>query len=329
MTVLVTGGAGYIGSHAVKALCEKGYNVVVADNLSKGHKDAVDVRAEFVQLDLADLDRLDELFKEGDFDAVMHFAGSIEVGLSMKDPLLFMQNNVINGANLLESMRMNGVKRLIFSSTAAVYGRPEVIPIKEDAELNPTNIYGLSKLMFEGMLKKYDQFWGMKSVSLRYFNAAGADLSGEIGQDYQPDTHLIPRLLKTVLGKFDIFKIYGSDYGTEDGTCVRDYIHVSDLVDAHLLALKYLFEKGESNVFNLGNGNGFSVKQVIDSASKVVKKDIPMEIVDRREGDPPVLVADSTKAKEVLGWNPVRSEVETIIEDAWRWHKANPDGFSS
>lgn len=325
--ILVTGGAGFIGSHAVKALCDLGYKVTVLDNLSKGHTEAVDERAVFAKMDLVDFEGLKSLFTDEGFDAVMHFAGSIEVGLSMREPLLFMRNNVMNGGNLLEAMRINNVNKIIFSSTAAVYGEPKEIPIKENALLDPTNIYGLSKLMFERLLKKYDQFWGVKSVCLRYFNACGADFSGKIGQDYSPDTHLIPRVLKTALGKYTAFKIYGDDYDTADGTCVRDYIHVSDLVDAHLLALEYLFKNGESDVFNLGNGKGFSVKEVIDASIKVIGKKIPVEVADRREGDPPVLIADSTKARVLLGWQPVKGNIETIIEDAWRWHKLNPDGY--
>lgn len=327
MKILVTGGAGYIGSHAVRALCDSGYKVVVLDNLSKGHREAVDGRAEFVDLDLGDFDCLLKLFEDEKFDAVMHFAGSIEVGLSMKEPGLFFENNVVNGQNLLEAMRLNGVGKMIFSSTAAVYGDPENIPIKEDDSLKPTNFYGATKLMFENLLQKYDKFWGVKSVALRYFNACGADESGEIGQDYFPDTHLIPRMLKTLQGKYDSLKVFGTDYETPDGTCIRDYIHVTDLVDAHLLALKYLFEGGESNIFNLGNGNGFSVKEVIGKAEDVTGLKVPNEEVERREGDPARLVADSQKAQKILGWNPSKQKLEDIISSAWRWHLKRPDGY--
>jgi len=237
--VLVTGGAGYIGSHAVRELLDKGYDVVVVDNLYKGIKVAVDERAKFYEVDLADFDKLNEVFIEEKFDAVMHFAGAIEVGESMKKPRFYMETNVIYGQNLLEVMKLNGVDKVIFSSTAAVYGVPESVPIKEDDVKNPTNIYGFSKLTFEGLLNKYDEFWNMKYVALRYFNASGAHPSGDLGQNYFPDTHLLPRLLKTVMGKYDKFYVFGTDYNTKDGTCVRDYVHVMDLVDAHLLALDY------------------------------------------------------------------------------------------
>ena len=236
--ILVTGGAGYIGSHAAKALLDGGYNVTVFDNLSKGHAEAVDKRAVLVKGDLGDTNLLDKLFGEGSFDAVLHFAGYIEVGLSMKEPAMFFQNNLVNGINLLEAMRKHGVKNIIFSSTAAVYGFPKSIPIKEDCVLDPINFYGQSKLMFEQILKKYDEFYGFKFVALRYFNACGADLNGEIGQDYTPETHLIARLMKTLQGKYEYLGVYGNDYETRDGTCVRDYIHVVDLVDAHLKVRK-------------------------------------------------------------------------------------------
>lgn len=327
-TILVTGGAGYIGSHAVRALIESGYSVVAVDNLSKGHKGAVDERAVFVKLDLEDRDALDKIFEDYKISAVMHFAGSIEVGLSMKDPALFFRNNVLNGVNLLEAMRKAGVKNIIFSSTAAVYGEPEEIPIREDASLNPTNFYGVSKLMFENLLKKYDQLFGFRYVALRYFNASGADESGKIGQDYLPDTHLIPIVMKTVLKKYEMVKIYGEDYPTKDGTCIRDYIHVSDLVDAHILALEYLFAEKGSAAFNLGNGEGFSVKEVIKEAESVVSQKIPREISARREGDPAVLVADSVKAKKILKWKPHRSSLQNILATAWKWHSTHPDGYT-
>ena len=325
--VLVTGGAGYIGSHAVRALVQHGYQVTVVDNLSKGHRAAVDPKAEFLELDLGNVDDLKNLFKSNVFDAVMHFAGSIEVGLSMKEPGLFFRNNFMNGLQLLEAMRAAGVKLIIFSSTAAVYGNPKTVPIREDAALNPTNFYGQSKLMFEELLKKYDEFYGLKHVALRYFNAAGADSSGEIGQDYEPATHLITRVLKTALGKISDFKIFGTDYPTADGTCIRDYIHVSDLVDAHLLALEYLFKNGQSDVFNLGNGQGFSVKEVIDVAEKVTGKKLRIGEGPRREGDPALLVADAQKARQILGWKPQLFHLEDIIGTAWKWHQHNPAGY--
>lgn len=317
--ILVTGGAGYIGSHAVRALCDADYEVVVLDNLSNGNVEAVDKRCSFVHMDLGNAKDLLVLMKDEKFDAVMHFAGSIEAGLSMKYPDQFLENNVVNGGNLLEAMRLSGCNNIIFSSTAAVYGNPVTVPIDEDAIKEPVNFYGTTKLIFEGLLAKYDDFWGIKSICLRYFNAAGADASGEIGEMHDPETHLIPLILKAVeTGKK--LKVFGTDYGTEDGTCVRDYIHVTDLVDAHLLALEYLLKKGSSDVFNLGNGNGFTVKQVIGAASKVIGKAVPHEEAPRRDGDPEVLVADSTKAKKTLGWKPKFTKIDEIISSAWKWH---------
>lgn len=325
--ILVTGGAGFIGSHAVRALVQRGYRVTVLDNLSKGHVRAVDSKAAFVDMDLADAAGLCELFAREKFDAVMHFAGLIEVGLSMSDPARFFEGNVVCGVNLLEAMRSAGVKHIIFSSTAAVYGSPKVTPIREDVELRPTNFYGQSKLFFEDILRKYDEFYGFRFAALRYFNAAGADPSGEIGQDYEPATHIVPRVLQYALGKVKDFKIYGDDFPTEDGTCVRDYIHVNDLVDAHLLALEYLFQGGASDVFNLGNGKGFSVKEVIETARKITGLSLPVAVGARREGDPAVLVADSAKAKKILDWAPKLFRMEDIVKTAWKWHRSHPDGY--
>jgi len=325
--ILVTGGAGYIGSHAVKALLNSGYNVTVFDNLSKGHVEAVDKRAVLVKGDLRDAALLDKVFGEGKFDAVLHFAGYIEVGLSMKEPAMFFQNNLINGINLLEAMRKYGVKNIIFSSTAAVYGFPKVVPVKEDGVLDPINFYGQSKLMYEQILKKYDEFYGFRFAALRYFNACGADLNGEIGQDYTPETHLIARVMKTVLGKYEYLGVFGNDYETRDGTCVRDYIHVVDLVDAHLKALEYLFAGNKSDIFNLGNGMGFTVKEVILMVEKVSGKKVPVKMLERRDGDPAALVADSTRAKEILGWVPKYSGLEDIITTAWKWHSSHPNGY--
>lgn len=325
--ILVTGGAGYIGSHAVRALVNKNYRVTVMDNLSKGHRQAVDPRARFVEMDLSDKRAVTGLFQEERFDAVMHFAGLIEVGLSMKQPESFFQTNVVYGVNLLEAMRAANVKNIIFSSTAAVYGNPNTVPIREDAELSQTNFYGQSKLFFENILRKYDEFYGFRFAALRYFNAAGADPSGEIGQDYEPSTHIVPRVLQYALGKIKDFRIYGGDFPTDDGTCVRDYIHVNDLVDAHLLALEYLFGGGKSDVFNLGNGKGFSVFEVIETARKVTGLPLKVEVGPRREGDPAVLVADSTKAKKMLGWDPKLYGLEDIVGTAWKWHKNHPHGY--
>jgi UDP-glucose 4-epimerase len=325
--ILVTGGAGYIGSHAVKALVDGGYKVVVVDNLSKGHAGAVNKNADFVRMDLNDIAGLKTVFKQYGFDAVMHFAGLIEVGLSMKQPEIFYSQNVANGVNLLEAMRSCGVNKIIFSSTAAVYGNPVHVPIKEDDPKSPTNFYGHSKLMFEDVLKKYDEIFGFKSVALRYFNACGADSSGEIGQDYRPDTHIIPRVLKHYLGFYDQINLNGTDYPTPDGTCVRDYIHVTDLVSAHVKALEYLLNDGKSDAFNLGNGNGFSVKEVIDMAEKVVGRKGNVVVGPRREGDPPTLIADSTKAREILKWVPKYS-LEDIVSSAWKWHSSHNNGYN-
>ena len=327
MKILVTGGAGFIGSHAVKALLEAGNEVTVVDNLSKGHIEAVDSRADFFQLDLEDRAALEKVFQKNNFHAVMHFAGSIEVGLSMRDPVLFLQNNVLNGLNLLEVMRAHDVKKIIFSSTAAVYGNPQKIPIKENAKNNPTNFYGQSKLMFEELLRKYEQFYDFRYIILRYFNAAGSDKTGEIGQDYEPSTHLITRVLKTALGQINNFKVFGTDYETKDGTCIRDYIHVSDLADAHVLALKYLLEKDRSNIFNLANGNGFSVLEVIKTAEKITGKKNLYEIGPRREGDPAILVSDSNKAQKILQWKPRFGSLEDIISSSWKWHLLHPHGY--
>lgn len=348
--ILVTGGAGYIGSHAVKALIGKGYEVVVVDNLSKGHKEAVERAAKFVQLDLSDSAALQKVFAEHEIDAVLHFAGSIEVGQSMKIPEKYFENNTVNGVRLLEAMRNAGggarpVKKIIFSSTAAVYGNPVHVPILETDLLNPTNFYGQSKLFFEQILQKYADFYGFNFVALRYFNACGADSSGEIGQDYEPSTHILPRIMQSLLGKVEDLKLFGTDYPTADGTCIRDYIHVTDLVDAHVLALDYLFkkdqagtqeadengsgvvEKGSGEIFNLGNGSGFSVREVLKVAEQVTGKKIAITEGQRREGDPAVLVADSTKARKVLGWNPRLNKLEDIIATAWKWHENHPNGY--
>lgn len=344
MKILVTGGAGYIGSHTVRALTAARHAVTVLDNLSKGHAEAVPHGVRFLRADLENRAGLEQVFLAEDFDAVIHFAGSIEVGLSMKDPGLFMKNNVMNGVNLLEAMRAAGVKRIIFSSTAAVYGNPEIVPIKEDAKLAPTNFYGLSKLMFEDLLRAYARDYGFAFAALRYFNAAGADSSGEIGEDHDPETHLIPMILGSVMGDGGELKIFGTDYETPDGTCVRDYIHVTDLAEAHVKALDYIAGKsddgrngsgsGNSNgsglcaVFNLGNGNGFSVREVIKAAEKVTGKKVEVKESARREGDPAVLVADSTLAKKVLGWTPKYSNLEEIVGSAWKWHYTHPKGFA-
>ena len=323
--ILVTGGAGYIGSHIGKKLAEAGYNVIVLDNLSKGHRKAV-LRGKLIVGDLADMDLLDRIMKEEEIEGVIHLAADSLVGESMEKPGKYYRNNVANGLNLLEAMVKNGVKYIVFSSTAAVYGEPEEIPITEEHPANPENTYGESKLFFEKMLKRYDEIHGLKYVSLRYFNAAGADLSGQIGEAHDPETHLIPIVLQKALGIRDKLYIFGDDYPTKDGTCIRDYIHVEDLADAHILAVEALVKGMESRVYNLGNGEGYSVKEVIEVAEEVVGKEIDAEIAERRPGDPAVLVASSDKIKRELGWKPLYPDLRTIIESAWRWHKGGGFG---
>lgn len=323
--ILVTGGAGYIGSHIGKKLAEAGYNVIVLDNLSKGHREAV-LKGKLIVGDLADMDLLDRIMKEEEIEGVIHLAADSLVGESMEKPGKYYRNNVANGLNLLEVMVNNGVKYIVFSSTAAVYGEPEEIPITEEHPTNPENTYGESKLFFEKMLKRYDEIHGLKYVSLRYFNAAGADLSGQIGEAHDPETHLIPIVLQKALGIRDKLYIFGDDYPTKDGTCIRDYIHVEDLADAHILAVEALVKGMESRVYNLGNGEGYSVKEVIEVAEEVVGKEIDAEIAERRPGDPAVLVASSDKIKRELGWKPLYPDLRTIIESAWRWHKGGGFG---
>ncbi|WP_274649428.1 UDP-glucose 4-epimerase GalE [Paenibacillus humicola] len=327
MAVLVTGGAGYIGSHAVAALLERGEDVVVADNLQQGHKDAV-LGGKLYVGDLRDGDFLDQVFGGNAIDAVIHFAANSLVGESMKDPGKYYHNNVYGTLCLLEKMNKYGVNKIVFSSTAATYGEPESVPIDELDRTLPTNAYGETKLAMEKMMKWFDVAHGIKFVSLRYFNAAGAHESGKIGEDHSPETHLVPLVLQTALGQRPHISVFGDDYPTEDGTCIRDYIHVSDLADAHVLAVERLRKGGGSAVYNLGNGQGFSVKQVIGIARAVTGKDIPAVVESRRAGDPAVLVASSKRARDELGWNPTRNKLEDIIGSAWAWHKANPRGYN-
>lgn len=321
MKILITGGAGYIGSHAVRALLKVGHQVVVVDNLVNGHKKFVPEEVAFYKDDIGDSNAMKQIFTEHSVDAVMHFAGFIEAGLSMKEPEKFFDNNCVKGAVLLEVMREFGVKNMIFSSTAALYGNPVSLPIKEEDPLIPTNFYGETKLFFEKLLKIYEQAYDFRYIALRYFNAAGADESGQIGEWHEPESHLIPRVLQTALGQHEAISIFGTDYDTQDGTCVRDYIHVSDLVDAHVLALDYLMKEAKSDVFNLGNGSGYSVREVIDSAKKVTGVDFKVVEASRREGDPETLVADSSKAEKILGWQQKHPALEEIIGSAWKWHK--------
>lgn len=318
--ILIVGGAGYIGSHVNKLLTEKNYETIVLDNLSCGHKESIKW-GEFCQVDLADVDKLDEVFTNYDIDAVMHFSSFIEVGESVQNPEKYYTNNVVNTMNLLNVMKKHDVKKFIFSSTCATYGVPQKIPLVEDHPQNPINPYGWTKLMVERILKDYDAAYGLKSVILRYFNASGADESGEIGEAHDPESHLIPLILDAAIQKRDNIKIFGTDYDTPDGTCIRDYIHVTDLADAHLLALKYLEKENTSNEFNLGNGRGFSVREVIDSVKKVTGRTFNVVETQRREGDPAILIGSSKKAQELLGWNPQYADIDKIVETAWNWHK--------
>ncbi len=325
MKVMVTGGAGYIGSHVVKALLGSGYEVLVLDNLDKGHREAV-VGGDFIEGDLADKELLDDIFSGHDIEGVIHLAAHSLVGESMEDPGKYYDNNVSRGLNLLEAMINNEVEYMVFSSTAAVYGEPEEIPITEEHPLQPTSVYGESKLFYEKILKRYDQIHGLQYTSLRYFNAAGADPRGEIGEAHEPETHLIPIVLQTVLGKRDELYIFGDDYPTRDGTCIRDYIHVNDLARCHILALEALIEGMPSRIYNLGNGEGYSVREVIKTAEKVTGQKIDAKIGKRRPGDPAALVASAEKAKEELDWKPEYPDLESIIESAWNWHSSG--GFS-
>ena len=324
-TILVAGGAGYIGSHMTALLLEKGFEVVVADNLSTGHWEAAK-GAKLRVGDLRDSAFLDRLFSEFHIDGVINFAAFSLVGESVKEPLKYYDNNVGGSISMLQAMRRHGVDKIVFSSTAAVYGEPEKQPIEETDRTNPTNPYGETKLAIEKMLKWSDKAYGIRYVALRYFNAAGSNTEVGIGEDHSPESHLIPLVLKTALGQRSHIGIFGSDYPTPDGTCVRDYIHVQDLAEAHLLALEYLDKGGSSDAFNLGSGDGYSVKEIIDTARAITGKEIPAIVEDRRPGDPAVLIASNKKAAEVLGWHPQR-DLKTIIADAWHWHSTHPNGY--
>ena len=326
MTILILGGAGYIGSHTVKAILDSGYEAIVIDNLVTGHKAAVDKRAKFYEGDIRDKKFLDEVFRKEKIDAIVHFAAYSLVGESVENPLKYYDNNLLGTKTLLEAMVENKINNIVFSSTAATYGEPKKMPITESDMTEPTNPYGETKLAMEKMFKWCEKAYGVKYVSLRYFNACGADESGIIGEDHEPETHLIPVILKNAINNNSV-KIFGTDYPTSDGTCVRDYIHVTDLASAHVLAVKYLLEGGKSDIFNLGNGVGFSVREVIETAKKVMGKEIEAIEAPRRAGDPATLVASSEKIKNVLGWNPSHDSLEEIIYSAWNWHKNNPDGY--
>jgi UDP-glucose 4-epimerase len=324
MRVLVTGGAGYIGSHVVKELAKKGHEILTYDNLSTGNRWAV-LHGDLVIADLADKEALDRVFHDFSPDAVMHFAASLIVPESVREPLKYYKNNTANTLNLLQAMVENSVSNFIFSSTCAVYGSPETIPIDENTPFNPINPYGTSKMMNELALR--DLAFAnadFNYVSLRYFNVAGADPDGELGQAYEDPTQLITRAMKTAKGEFPKLQVFGTDYSTPDGTCIRDYIHVSDLIDAHILAMEYLMEGGESQVFNLGYGHGYSVKEVVVAAKKATGIDFEVEETGRREGDPPELIADNTKIKQVLGWQAKYDDLDFIIRTAWEWERKLP-----
>jgi UDP-glucose-4-epimerase len=328
MSILVLGGAGYIGSHTVYALKEKGEDVVIIDNLETGHRKAVHPDARFYEGDIRNREFLDMVFEtEKNIEAVIHFAAYSLVGESMVNPLKYYDNNVNGTKVLLEAMIDYKIKNIVFSSTAATYGEPEKVPIMEDDKTEPTNTYGETKLSMEKMFKWASKAHDLKYVSLRYFNACGAHESGKIGEDHGPETHLIPLILQVPLGKREAISVFGQDYDTKDGTCVRDYIHVTDLAQAHILAVKYLLEGKESDIFNLGNGTGFTVKEVIETAETVVGKSINTIIAERRMGDPATLIASSQKAQTVLGWKPEYPNLEEIITSAWNWHVTNPNGF--
>ncbi len=327
MAILVLGGAGYIGSHIVYELIDAGRDVVVADNLLTGFRAAVHPKARFYQLDIRDRAALDVLFQAEHIDGVIHFAASSQVGESMSDPLKYYDNNLHGTMVLLSAMVHHGVDKIVFSSTAATYGEPEQIPILETDRTVPTNCYGQTKLSMEQMMSWVSHAHGLRYVALRYFNAAGAHPSGAIGEAHDPETHLIPIILQVPNGQREKVSIFGDDYPTRDGTCVRDYIHVTDLAQAHILALDYLLSGGENNVFNLGNGVGFTNKEVVEVARSVTGHPIPAEIAPRRAGDPAQLVASSEKAKSVLGWKPQYADLSTIVASAWKWHQSHPHGY--
>lgn len=326
--ILVTGGAGYIGSHTVRELRSRGYDVVVYDNLSTGHIESIG-DALFVKGDLFDVELLKDTFKKYGVDSVIHFAAYSLVGESMINPLKYYKNNVSGTLCLLEAMTACDVKYLVFSSSAATYGDTGEDIITENSPQNPTSVYGMTKLMMERLMADFDRAYGMKYVALRYFNAAGAHADGDIGEDHNPESHLIPIIMQVLNGKREKLGIFGDDYPTFDGTCIRDYIHISDLADAHIKALESLRAGANSNFYNLGNGNGFSVKQVIETVAKVTGRNVNYEVVPRRAGDPAILVASSDKIRRELGWKPQFDSLEKIVASAWKWHSAHPDGYKT
>ncbi len=325
MNILVVGGGGYIGSHMVKMLSQKGHDVVTLDNLSNGYEDAVRY-GRFIKGDIADATQLDKIFTSTQFDGVMHFASYIQVGESVENPSMYYRNNVSNAQVLLDAMLKYGIKNFIFSSTAATFGEPEYVPIDEVHVQKPINPYGRSKLMVEQILEDYDHAYGLKSVSLRYFNAAGADPDGELGERHLPETHLIPLVLQAASRRRDNITVFGTDYDTPDGTCIRDYIHINDLCSAHLLGLEHLVNGGDSKCYNMGNGQGYSIREVIDVAKSVTGRDFTVNEGERRAGDPARLVADSKKLQAELGWKPEYPDLETIVRHAWVWEQKYPWG---
>ena len=328
MKILVLGGAGYIGSHTVYELIDAGEEVVIADNLETGHIEAVHPKAKFYKGDIRDRAFVDSVFDNEKIDAVIHFAANSLVGESMVNPLKYYDNNLCGTKVLLESMVAHNIDKIVFSSTAATYGEPERIPIMEGDRTEPTNTYGETKLSMEKMFKWTGKAHGLRYVSLRYFNACGAHVSGQIGEAHKPETHLIPLILQVPLKQREHISIFGDDYDTKDGTCIRDYIHVTDLAQAHILAVKYLMAGNESNIFNLGNGVGFTVKEVIETERKVTGDPIKAEIEPRRAGDPAQLIASSEKARTILGWKPEHADLEEIIATAWKWHSTHPNGYA-
>lgn len=327
MSILVLGGAGYIGSHTVYELINQGENVIIIDNLETGYLKAIHPQAKFYKGDIRDRAFLDKVFQSESINAIIHFAANSLVGESMTNPLKYYDNNLCGTKVLLEAMVAHNIKRIVFSSTAATYGEPERIPILETDKTEPTNPYGETKLSMEKMFKWADVAYGIKYVSLRYFNACGAHISGTIGEAHNPESHLIPLILQVANQQREHISIFGEDYDTKDGTCVRDYIHVTDLASAHILAVQYLLEDNQSDIFNLGNGVGFTVKEVIESARKVTNHPIPAIVSPRRAGDPAQLIASSEKAKTILKWNPRHADLDGIISTAWAWHKEHPKGY--
>ena len=326
MSILVCGGAGYVGSHCLEALKAAGYDCVVVDDLSRGHRAAVGESPLYVG-NIADDALMDRVFREHHIEVVLHFAAASQVGESMKEPLLYYENNLCATVALLRSMRRHEVGRIVFSSSAAVYGEPDTVPIPEESPKAPTNTYGETKLAMERLMHWCHVAYGLEYVSLRYFNAAGASPSGIIGEDHTPETHLIPLVLQAAQGRREKVSIFGDDYPTPDGTCIRDYIHTSDLASAHLLAARRLLAGEGSGIFNLGSEHGLSVRQIIDAARKVTGRDFPVEVAPRRAGDPAVLIASNRKAREELGWMPAHSDAESLLASAWAWHSSHPDGF--